>query len=121
MDCSILWRGSPGSDRNLADFVALLRNYSNAHLKCTGVGCILTTIYVVANMFALTLGKLLPQAALDSLMADHFATFVTDDDLDQLRSTYIESIRIPVSYNTFIPEANRTDIFPSGEFEGLNR
>jgi aryl-phospho-beta-D-glucosidase BglC (GH1 family) len=48
-------------------------------------------------------------------MADHFANFITDNDLKTLRSANIHSLRIPITYNTFIPENNRTDKFPKGE------
>jgi aryl-phospho-beta-D-glucosidase BglC (GH1 family) len=68
----------------------------------------------------LILGKLLPQEKLDALMADHFATFITDYDLDALKSAHIDTLRIPVTYNTFIPEANRTDNFPRGELKALD-
>lgn len=53
-------------------------------------------------------------------MADHFATFITDDDLETLKSANIHSLRIPVTYNTFIPEADRTDKFPKGESRALD-
>ena len=68
----------------------------------------------------LTSGKLLPQEKLDSLMADHFATFVTDYDLETLKSANIDTLRIPVSYNMFLPEVNRTDSFPKGERRALD-
>lgn len=53
-------------------------------------------------------------------MADHFATFITDYDLDALKSAHINTVRIPVTYNMFIPEANRTDSFPRGELKALD-
>jgi aryl-phospho-beta-D-glucosidase BglC (GH1 family) len=65
-------------------------------------------------------GQLLPQENLNSLMAHHFATFITDHDLETLRSANIHSLRIPVTYNTFLPEANRTDKFPKGEARELD-
>jgi aryl-phospho-beta-D-glucosidase BglC (GH1 family) len=54
-------------------------------------------------------------------MADHFATFITDYDLEELKAAKIDTVRIPVSYNVFIPEANRTDHFPHHEREALDR
>jgi aryl-phospho-beta-D-glucosidase BglC (GH1 family) len=54
-------------------------------------------------------------------MADHFATFITDYDLEELKAAKIDTVRIPVSYNVFIPEANRTDQFPRHEREALDR
>lgn len=53
-------------------------------------------------------------------MADHFATFITHYDLEVLKSAHINTLRIPVSYNTFLPEANRTDSFPRGERNALD-
>jgi aryl-phospho-beta-D-glucosidase BglC (GH1 family) len=54
-------------------------------------------------------------------MADHFATFVTDYDLESIKSAHVDTLRIPLSYNVFIPEQNRTDIFPKGELAALDR
>lgn len=62
----------------------------------------------------------MPQEKLDALMADHFATFITDYDLDTLKSANIHTLRIPVSYNAFLPEADRTDKFPKGEGRALD-
>ena len=53
-------------------------------------------------------------------MADHFATFITDYDFKELKSAHIDTLRIPVTYNVFIPEANRTDNFPKGERKALD-
>ena len=53
-------------------------------------------------------------------MADHFATFITDYDLEELKSANIDTLRVPVTYNLFIPEANRTDNFPRGESKALD-
>jgi aryl-phospho-beta-D-glucosidase BglC (GH1 family) len=69
----------------------------------------------------LTVGKLLPQDKLDELMADHYNTFITDYDLETLKNAHIHSLRIPVSYNIFLPDANRTDNFPHGEKKALDR
>jgi aryl-phospho-beta-D-glucosidase BglC (GH1 family) len=76
---------------------------------------------VFSSFIVLIQGKLLPQEKLDLLMADHFATFITDYDLEELKAAKIDTIRIPVSYNVFIPEANRTDKFPRQEREALDR
>lgn len=69
----------------------------------------------------LTLGKLLPQDKLDAIMADHYSTFITDYDLGSLKNAHIHSLRIPVSYNVFLPEANRTDNFPHGQKRALDQ
>jgi len=69
----------------------------------------------------LTTVKLLPQEKFDDLMADHFATFITNYDLDTLNAANIDTIRIPVTYNTFVSERNRTDVFPKGERTALNK
>jgi aryl-phospho-beta-D-glucosidase BglC (GH1 family) len=53
-------------------------------------------------------------------MADHFATFLTDYDLESIKSAHIHTLRIPVSYSTFISEKNRTDHFPRGERAALD-
>jgi len=53
-------------------------------------------------------------------MADHYASFVTDFDFETLKSAKIDSLRIPVSYNVFIPEGNRTDAHPKGEAKALD-
>ena len=70
---------------------------------------------------SLTTGKILPQEKLDTLMADHFATFITDYDLVSIKSAHVDTLRIPVSYNLFIAEHNRTDTFPKGELLALDR
>jgi aryl-phospho-beta-D-glucosidase BglC (GH1 family) len=53
-------------------------------------------------------------------MADHFANFISDYDLEALKSAQITTLRIPVYYNMFIAEANRTDNFPNGENDALD-
>ena len=53
-------------------------------------------------------------------MADHFAKFVTNFDLEVLESAHIDTLRIPVSYDMFLPEANRTESFPRGERKALD-
>jgi len=53
-------------------------------------------------------------------MSNHFATFITNSDLEVLKSAHVDSLRIPVSYNMFLPEANRTDSFARGEREALD-
>ena len=63
---------------------------------------------------------MLPQEKLNSLMADHYSSFITDFDFETLKSAHIDSLRIPVSYNLFIPEVNRTDAHPKGEARALD-
>jgi aryl-phospho-beta-D-glucosidase BglC (GH1 family) len=53
-------------------------------------------------------------------MADHFATFMTDYDLERIKSANVDTLRIPVTYNMFIEEATRTDNFPRGEQAALD-
>jgi aryl-phospho-beta-D-glucosidase BglC (GH1 family) len=53
-------------------------------------------------------------------MADHYNTFITDYDLETLKNAHIHSVRIPISYNAFLSEANRTDKFPHGEKKALD-
>jgi aryl-phospho-beta-D-glucosidase BglC (GH1 family) len=53
-------------------------------------------------------------------MSAHFKTFITDNDLEMLQDAGVDTVRIPVSYYTFLPEANRTDVFPQGEGKGLD-
>ena len=53
-------------------------------------------------------------------MADHYATFITDYDLESIKSAHVHTLRIPVSYNVFISPEDRTDRFPKGEKEALN-
>lgn len=76
-------------------------------------------MYVSSGIF-LTSGKLLSKEKLDSLMADHFSTFITNYDLEVLKSAHIDTLRIPVSYNMFLPETTRTDSFPRGERRALD-
>lgn len=53
-------------------------------------------------------------------MKDHYASFITDFNLETFKSARIDSLRIPVSYNLFIPEVNRTDTYPKGEARALD-
>jgi aryl-phospho-beta-D-glucosidase BglC (GH1 family) len=54
-------------------------------------------------------------------MADHYASFITEFDFEVLKSARIDTLRIPVQYNAFIPEANRTDAHPRGEAKALDK
>jgi len=53
-------------------------------------------------------------------MEGHFATFITDDDLAALKAANLDVVRIPVFYNTFLPEDKRNDTFPRGEGKALD-
>jgi aryl-phospho-beta-D-glucosidase BglC (GH1 family) len=53
-------------------------------------------------------------------MAHHFATFISDYDLESLKSAHIDTIRIPVTYDLFLPEAGRTGTYPKGEMKALD-
>jgi aryl-phospho-beta-D-glucosidase BglC (GH1 family) len=101
--------------------VVLLLSFSKELQKNMGIESPLTMTSVSSSFIVLIKGKLLPQEKLDLLMADHFATFITDYDLEELKSAKINTIRIPVSYNVFIPEPDRTDKFPHQEREALDR
>ena len=79
----------------------------------------ISVLTIQARLF--TLGKLLPQDKLNAIMADHYNTFITDFDLAILKDAHIHSLRISVSYNVFLPEANRTDNFPHGERKALDQ
>jgi len=77
-------------------------------------------ICISDQFVTLTSGELLPQDELNSLMTNHFATFITDYDLELLKSAHIDTLRIPVTYNMFLPKQNRTGNFPKGELKALN-
>src|SRR5271163_4697965 len=85
------------------------------------LGIIVSYVSYLLNNGILIIGELLPQDKLDSLMQDHWATFITDYDFSQLKEATIDSLRIPVSYNVFIPEGERTDKFPKGQVLELDK
>jgi len=53
-------------------------------------------------------------------MWDHFFTFISDYDLSVLKSSGINTLRIPVTYNMFIRDVNTTQNFPNGERRALD-
>jgi len=89
--------------------------------RAVKLGIIMSSVSRLLDNGILISGELVPQDKLDSLMQEHWASFITDYDFSLLKEATIDSLRIPAPYSVFLSEGERTDKFPKGQALALDK